>query len=132
MPTPLRCVGIAQLAVRPLADNMFITRVVFLGSVGLLFIGCASNRTRGQSDVCEVHHARMSKTSVPILYGKLAPSERENASYYTAITNFPHAKQWIGGGCMIPMFPSHRAVIYSCEACKAARQQWEHDYDTRR
>src|SRR5690349_2357546 len=111
---------------------MFISRVMVLGSLGLLFVGCASNRTRGESDVCGVHHSRMSKTSVPIRYGRLATSEREDACYIVSAKEFPNAKEWIGGGCMVPMFPSRQAVIYTCQACKTARQKWEHDYDARK
>jgi hypothetical protein len=111
---------------------MHIQRIVLLLSVASLLVGCRSNRTRGESRVCEVHHARMSKTTVPLQYGLPAFDARDIARYPASTNAFPHAEEWVGGGCIRPLFPYHRAVIYTCDACKTARQQWEHDYDTKR
>jgi hypothetical protein len=110
---------------------MRIHRIVFFVSAAALLVGCASNRTRVESGVCEVHHARMSKTTVPIFYGLPGISQRDTARYPASANSFPYADESVGGGCMVPLFASRRAVIYTCDACKAARQQWEHDYDTK-
>ena len=106
--------------------------IAILFSAGLLLVGCASNWTRGQSRICEVHYTRMSKTTVPIHYGLPAFDERDVARHTESTNAFPHAEKSVGGGCIVPLFPSRRAVIYTCDACKIARQQWEHDYDTKR
>jgi len=111
---------------------MHIQRITVLLSAGLLLVGCASNRTRGESTVCEVHHARMSKTTVPIEYGLLSFGERGRARYSASTNGFPHADEWVPGGCIERLFAPHRAVIYTCGACKTARQRWEYDYDTKR
>ncbi|HEY0455335.1 MAG TPA: hypothetical protein VGE41_03110 [Verrucomicrobiae bacterium] len=109
---------------------MHIHRILLVSAAALL-AGCASNRTQGESPVCEVHHARMSKTTVPIHYGLLSIGDHDSARDAVSTNAFPHAKEWVGGGCLVPMFPSRRAVIYTCAVCKIARQQWEHDYDTK-
>ena len=112
--------------------RMHIQRMALLFSVGLLLVGCASNHTRHQSGICEVHNTRMPKTTVPIHYGFSPCDERDLARYSASKTAFPHAEESVGGGCIVPLFASRRAVIYTCDSCKTARQQWEHDYDAKR
>jgi len=102
--------------------------ILILGA--LLLAGCATNLTRGESRICEVHHTRMSKTTVPVQYGLIHFSERSIARFHAKTNAFPHADYWIPGGCLGPgPFLGRRAVIYTCDNCKTARKQWEYEYD---
>jgi hypothetical protein len=74
----------------------------------------------------------MTKTTVPLYYGLPAISQRDIARYPASTNSFPHAKEYASGGCIRPFFRSRRALIYTCDSCKTARQQWEHDYDSKR
>lgn len=116
--------------VGPLETRMRIQVINFLILMGALGVGCASDRTRGESSVCEIHHARMTKTNVPIL-GSPAIGQRDLARYTAAAKAFPHADEWAGGSCIGPSVHPSRAIIYTCSACKAARQQWEQHYDAK-
>lgn len=99
-------------------------------SAALLLTGCTTDCTITQSAVCEVHHTQMNKSTVPIHYGLIRPDERARARYAASTNAFPHALEWVGGGCVVDT--PKRAIIFTCTACKTARQQWEHDYDTKR
>src|SRR4051794_27189766 len=101
------------------------------------FGGSAVGRMRIKSDAGQVARLRGSSHA----YGQDDCSHslrlpgfgpRELARYPASTNAFPHAKEWVGGGCIRPIFASHRAVIYTCDACTTARQQWEDDYDTKR
>lgn len=107
---------------------MRIKAINFLILMGSLGVGCVSDRTRGESSVCEIHHAPMTKTKVPIL-GPPAIGQRDLARYTAAANAFPHADEWAGGTCIGSSTDPSRAIIYTCNACKAARQQWERYYD---
>jgi len=111
---------------------MHSRRFVILIATGALLAGCARNLTRGESNLCEVHHTHMSKTKVPIGYGLMAQDEQSRARYTASTNAFPHAEESVGGGCMVPLFAAHRALIYSCPSCQTAREQWEREYDTKR
>src|SRR5438309_4950499 len=99
--------------------------------MGLLLAGCSTSWTHGESPVCEMHHTRMSKTRVPIEYGLIGFDERGRARFAASTNAFPHAEDWVRGGCIERLFAPHRAVIYTCDACMTARQHWEHDYEGR-
>src|SRR4051812_37215675 len=88
-----------------------------------LFSACrVKDYTNGKSNLCEVHHVPMIKTNVPIVYGLLRFDDWGNA-LMAARTNFPHADNWVGGGCIVSM--PKEATIYLCPECLAARQKWE-------
>ena len=70
--------------------------------------GCVSyNKTRGASSVCEVHHIRMSKQSVPVVPGIASP-------VYDG-TPYPHAKREIVAGCTVPETTGYVYVCLECD-----------------
>jgi hypothetical protein len=69
---------------------------VFL-CAGFLLTGCASR-------ICEVHHERMSRTRVPVYYGLFRPNDLGRAREAASTNAFPHAEDWVGGGCVVPLF----------------------------
>ena len=82
--------------------------------------------TRGRSDICELHHVRMDKKPVRIVYGLMAATPYSIA-YHTASTNsFPHADDVAGGGCVEG--PEKFVLLYSCPMCEQARKKWEIEY----
>src|SRR2546430_69928 len=96
--------------------HMSLQRIFILFSALLLVAGCASNFTHGESDVCEIHHSQMGKTRVPIHYGLIRPGERARARYAASTNAFPHARDWLAGGCVVSSSSPRRAVIYTCDA----------------
>lgn len=93
---------------------------ICLLAIAPLFLGCVSDRTRGKSQVCEVHKVRMAKTTVPIRYG-LPPLESKERIILMFKT-FPHAEESVNGGCV--RTSASRAVVFTCDVCKVARQKW--------
>ena len=61
----------------------------------------------------------MEKKKVPIVYGLLLGDP-----YYddAEITKFPHAQEWVAGGCMVGTEKYHET--YVCPKCKDAREKW--------
>lgn len=127
--------SIPSSRVQPRASSVAAAHIVrvqiafrFLGAAFLL-TGCATDYTRAQSGVCEVHHSKMTKSTVPIHYGLFRPDERAGARNAASANAFPHAVEWVGGGCVVGS--SKKAVIYTCAECESARQEWEARYDKR-
>ena len=101
-----------------------------VGASLVLVAGCVSDRTRGGSEVCEVHHSRMSKVTLPIEFGLFHPPERERARDVASMNEFPHALTRYYDGCGPSSLTAPRQVrIYECAECQRARQQWEAEYD---
>ena len=75
------------------ADANFMRVILhcLVGASLVLVAGCVSDRTRGRSEVCEVHHSGMSKVTLPIEFGLFHPLERERARDAASRTEFPHA-----------------------------------------
>jgi hypothetical protein len=78
---------------------------------------------RGQSSICELHHAQMTKTNVPIAYGLIRLSAWGKALEAARTNTFPHAADEILGGCVVG--DSTNAIVYVCPVCLAARSRWE-------
>src|SRR5512133_1956689 len=94
----------------------------------LIAAGCVSytsDCTYGHSSVCEVHHAHMTRTNVPITYGILIMNPRWESLEAARPTTFPHAPDRISAGC-IPGRETN-AIVYLCPACVTARNTWEKD-----
>ena len=82
-------------------------RCYFLIFFAVMLTGCVSyDRTRGKSSVCELHHVQMTKQSVRVVPGIVAPIYDD--------TPFPHAKREIVAGCTVP---EQIGYIYVCPEC---------------
>jgi hypothetical protein len=96
----------------------------------VVLTGCKTeDYTKGQPSVCEIHHIPMVRTTVPIVYGLLRPTEKGEARCVASTNSFPNAESYVGGGCCVASWDAHRAVIYVCPDCKKAAQAWDLNYD---
>jgi len=80
-----------------------------------LLTGCrTADYTKGQSDICVVHHIQMTKRTVPIIYGMPALNEafRQRQAFY------PHSGDVTFGGCIF--MEEKRSVVYVCPKCDEA------------
>ena len=98
----------------------------YTGFFLLIATGCArytSDRTRSRPSVCELHHAQMTKTNVPITYGLIRLNAWGKALEAARTNIFPHAADEILGGCIA--YDPTNAIIYVCPGCLTARSRWE-------
>ena len=103
----------------------FAMRYFLLFSIGLVCLtGCQTiNDTKGQSDICEVHHIRMTKRIVPIEYGCLPPWPNL-AEIKRAQENYPNPGDYLQIWGMSD--PSKtRAIVYVCPKCEEAMKAME-------
>ena len=70
--------------------------------------------TKGQSDICEIHHIQMTKRTVRIDYGMIPI----NAETKQRQASFPHPGDFAYGGCI--EMDAKRAVVYVCPKCEEA------------
>lgn len=101
--------------------------LLLLVAVLVLVVRCHPNvedRTRGVSENCEVHHSRMIKTNVPILYGLRVFTEWGKTLQSASSNNFPHAEEYILGGCEVGSYSPRQAIVYVCTNCLQVQQQW--------
>jgi hypothetical protein len=77
-------------------------------------------------EVCEVHHAKMQLTDVPILYGLPGKVVGEPAPppYATAQKLFPHQHTVYFGGCIVGPGEEKTKKLLVCAECRAAYQKW--------
>lgn len=85
------------------------------------------NYTHGASSRCEVHEVQMNRTVVPIYYG--LPAIPLDEAYRHALAEatksaFPHAQEFVGGGCIKRLGAQRSASIYVCDRCCLAKQDW--------
>jgi hypothetical protein len=95
----------------------------------LLFAGNGCGRTtedqtEDASAVCEVHHSRMAKTKVPVLYGLIPLTDQSRARQAASTNTFPHAQEFVVGA-RFGDGTAREAVIYVCPDCEKALQKWE-------
>ena len=110
---------------------MHVLNISSLFVVTLLCLGCTAgplDLTKDQSPVCEIHGVPMAKKSVPIVYVILRPDRRTEAMAEASPHSFPHAQEWINGGCCSSAGSPQAATIYVCAECKKARSKWEQEY----
>ncbi|PWU10638.1 MAG: hypothetical protein C5B50_25095 [Verrucomicrobia bacterium] len=80
-------------------------------------------------EICEVHHTRMQQKKVPILYGLLMRSPDE-PPWEDEQKLFPHRNEVVSGGCC-PL-PEKTEIIYLCNQCKMAYEQWRKQHPSTR
>jgi hypothetical protein len=78
----------------------------------------AHNRAQ-QTGICEVHHIRMARKTVDVLYGYV----EYEGPYTKASVRFPNAQEYASGGCVIPA-KREKASICVCPECKKAARAW--------
>lgn len=104
------------------------TMAVMLGTA-LFLQSCATpDYTTGKPSVCGVHQVPMDKRVVPIRYGLMRPGEKDAARERAAKLAFPHATEWLGGGCVIERDSPKQVKIYICPSCEDARRQWDREH----
>jgi hypothetical protein len=89
--------------------------------------GCdrtTEDQTKGASAVCEVHHSRMVKTKVPVVYGLIPLTDHSRARQAASTNTFPHAQEFVVGA-RFRGSTAKESVIYVCPDCQKALQQWE-------
>jgi hypothetical protein len=89
--------------------------------------GCdrtTEDQTKGASAVCEVHHSRMVKTKVPVVYGLIPLTDHSRARQAASTNTFPHAQEFVVGA-RFGGSTAKESVIYVCPDCQKALQQWE-------
>ena len=96
--------------------RLFVIFILWL----LCLTGCQTiDETKGQPELCEVHHVRMTKKYVPIEYG--CPAPWAEAELKTERACYPHPGDclWIAG----ESDPNTtRAIVYVCPKCEEAKK----------
>ena len=101
----------------------------------LSMIGCAgAARKSGVSpqpadttppSICEVHHVAMQTKSVPIYYGLPFLLDYDLEMMKAARISFPHALDYIEGGCDVSDENPTSAEVYWCPVCRAEKEKWK-------
>ena len=72
---------------------------------------------------CPVHHLRLKKENLEIVYGLVAHPCASLERLEFAARKFPYANSVVYGGCVIePDSPRYKEVTY-CEACRKAEKE---------
>lgn len=86
------------------------------------------NRVVYDREICEIHHCKMERKEVPIIYGLVMdigvqPTPEQEK------TLFPHHFESVLGGCCV--MPKKSTLIYVCSKCKDAYEKWHVEHDTK-
>lgn len=71
---------------------------------------------------CHLHQVKMEKKQVPIIYGLVRPDDQEILMYKKEPLLFPHAKDYVLGGCSIQWKKSQK--LFECSQCRKAKENW--------
>jgi len=71
--------------------------------------------------VCEVHHVPLTTLIVPLEYGLEPPIGNAFATAFKL--EFPHARPYVNGGCVVNHWVT-RARVRACLQCNKAHAQW--------
>jgi hypothetical protein len=110
-----------------------VSNLLLVGAVLCLFLGCAAHRlnyTKGESTICEVHHLKMIKTVVPVHYGLMTVTPRNEAMDSARSNGFPNAADSLNPGCTVRR--QREALVYTCPECVKTRIRWQANYDSRK
>jgi hypothetical protein len=78
----------------------------------------------GYPKSCPVHHLRLRREKLGIIYGLVADPCAGSERIASAAKNFPYANSVIYGGCVIePSSPKYKEVLY-CERCREVEKSW--------
>ncbi|MDX6766029.1 MAG: hypothetical protein SFU85_04485 [Candidatus Methylacidiphilales bacterium] len=76
-----------------------------------------------ESGTCTLHQSKMYKKPVEIRYGLF---DIDPIWEVASMTKFPHARQWVGGGCAVDT--AKTTIIFRCKLCEKARLKWLQDF----
>lgn len=79
--------------------------------------------TIGVSGICPVHHVKMGVQRVPIAYGLLIAGPT-SPPFHVEKRDFPFARSYWPGGCIVDGASPRRALIYICTDCQRAEKKW--------
>jgi hypothetical protein len=79
--------------------------------------------------VCSLHHVKMEKRKVEIIYGLWAPPSE--ADLY-CVNHFPHCADYALGGCAVTDDSPKSAVIYICPKCVAECNEYKRQHPEKR
>ena len=97
---------------------------LLVGFAALCFSMILSGADKPTKDgICEVHGTQMTKTNVPIYYGLLMPNTNM-PPYEVVQKRFPHAQDFVEGGCIVFRGQPKTSTIDSCVRCREAKNQW--------
>lgn len=74
-------------------------------------------------EVCEVHHIPMEFKAVPVAYGLMRPNP-DDPDDATEHRLFPHAREYVPGGCIVMADWPKTERIYVCRECQQAAAGW--------
>ena len=78
----------------------------------------------GQPKRCPVHHLRLKKERLEIIYGLVVDPCAGSERIASAAKNFPYANSVIYGGCVMePDSPTYKEVLY-CDRCREVEKSW--------
>jgi hypothetical protein len=79
--------------------------------------------TKGESNVCPVHHIKMPAKEVPIAYGPLLSNDPFPAPE-TRARMFPFGRASIIGGCMPGAYTPKTGKVFLCPKCYETEKAW--------
>jgi hypothetical protein len=78
----------------------------------------------GHPKSCPVHHLRLKKEKLEIVYGLVVDPCGSSERIASAAKNFPYANSVIYGGCVVESdSPTYKEVLY-CERCREVEKSW--------
>lgn len=101
--------------------------LLLLAAVSLL-ASCGTkvpDYTVGRSEICAVHQVKMTRTSVPIMYGLPLWNEKTTARSKASAKLFPHAGDSLEGGCLVDSRNPKQAMVFVCPDCQGKSQRWD-------
>jgi hypothetical protein len=75
-----------------------------------------------ESDICEVHHLKMSRQQVEIRYG--LPNAHDMEFLQATYAKFPHSGMPLEGGCVIGDNSPRSAEVFVCPRCHTEAVAW--------
>jgi hypothetical protein len=79
--------------------------------------------TKDETDVCPVHHVKMAAHEARIQFGLLMFSDPQ-PGVTTRQSQFPFARDWIMGGCVLPHDAPKAGRVFLCPQCVEAEKAW--------
>jgi hypothetical protein len=88
--------------------------------------GCRTpDYTKGQSNICEVHHVAMFKRSVPFAHGMIPmnPAEDTRGEWKRRMDYYPHPGDCQPATDIVLPGETDSVVVYVCNKCEAIKKE---------